>query len=259
MAKRKAKRNAGRSKPRGDFKICREPVVHLSAHRSLLDAANSGSLARMLAQPFLFAIVRDVDTIFASWNIDWQHVFQKATPTDRQVHLRVIGDDGVERKRVAVEPMAAVHYVTVSGLPDCSRVEIGYFQPIDTWHTVAMSNKIEIPPQRSAEVADMDLATIPFHLSFQQLVDSFGPANDASLARVVSEFQKRVLSSRRPNELSRTDAQILRKLNLSLPGIAAAQHDFQKGDSDKLTRRARALLRFAATSPSHRFEDNSGS
>jgi hypothetical protein len=55
-------------------------------------------------------------------------------PADRQVHLRLIGEDGVIETRVAVEPMSAMHYLTVSGLHDSCRVEIGYFQPFDTWH-----------------------------------------------------------------------------------------------------------------------------
>ena len=58
MAKRKLKRNEGRWKPRGGFKICREPGAHLSAHGPS-DPANSISLSHVQARPFLFAIARD--------------------------------------------------------------------------------------------------------------------------------------------------------------------------------------------------------
>jgi hypothetical protein len=179
-------------------------------------------------------------------------------PADRQVHLRVIDGGGLEQKRMAVEPMASTLYLTISGLHDYSRVEIGYFQPIDTWHSVAISNAIEIPPQGSAELTDVDLATIPFHLGFEQLVNLLGGCSDTPLARSVSNFQKRVLDSHSPNELSPTETLILRKLNLSLPEIATAHHDFEKSDSTKLARRTRALLRFTATSPSRGFEASSG-
>jgi hypothetical protein len=258
MAKRKTKRNARRSQARRGFKICREPMVRLAEDGPLPDVPDRVALTRVPGQPFLFAIARDARTIFASWNIDWRSVFEKAMPADRQVHLRVIGGDGVIETRVAVEPMSGMHYLTISGFHDSYHVEIGYFQPFDTWHSVAMSDEVEMPPQGSVELADVDLVTIPFHLSFQQLMNLFGAANDAPVARVVSEFQKRVLDSERPNKATPTEEQILQKLNLSLPEIAAAGRDFKRSDTEKLTRRARAMLRFGATSPMRELEANSG-
>jgi hypothetical protein len=116
-----------------------------------------------------------------------------------------------------------------------------------------------MPPHGSVELANVDLATIPFHLSFQDLANLFGAANDTQLARVVSEFQNRVLNSDKPNEATRSDTQILRNLNLSLTEIAAAERDFKEIDTEKLARRARAMLRFAATSPARGFQANPGS
>jgi hypothetical protein len=259
MAKRKTKRNAGRSPARRGFKIRKNPMMHLAADAPLPDAGDRMGLTRVGGQPFLFAIARDARTIFASWNVDWRSVFEKAMPADRQVHLRVIGEDGVVETKVAVEPMSAMHYLTISGLHNSYRVEIGYFEPFGTWHSVATSDEVEMPPHGSAELTDVDLATVPFHLSFQQLANLFGAANDTSVARLVSEFQKRVLTSDKPNEATRFDTQILRSLNLSLPEIAAAERDFKKSDTEKLARRARAMLRFAATSPSREFGESSWS
>ena len=259
MAKRKTKRNAGRLEARRGFKIRKDPMVRLAEGGPTPDVADCMGLPRVCGQPFLFAIARDAHTIFATWNIDWRSVFGKAMPADRQVHLRVIGDDGVIETRVTVEPMSAMHYLTISRLYDSYRVEIGYFQQFDTWHPVATSDEVEMPLHGSVEPADVDLATIPFHLSFQQLANLFGAANDTSVAKVVSEFQRRVLNSDKPNEATRSDTQILRNLNLSLPEIATAERDFKKIDTEKLARRARAMLRFAATSPVRGFEANSGS
>jgi hypothetical protein len=138
--------------------------------------------------------------------------------------------------------MSAMHYVTISGLHNSYRVEIGYFQPFDTWHSVATSGEVEMPPQRSVELGDVELATIPFHLSFQQLTNMFGTPNDTLVSRLVSEFQKRVLSSDKPNEATTSDTRILGSLNLSLPEITAAEHDFKKIDTEKLARRTRAIV-----------------
>jgi len=234
-------------------------MVRLVQDGLLPDVHDRTGLTRVHGQPFLFAIARDAHTIFATWNIDWRSVFGKAMPADRQVHLRVIGGDGAIETRVTIEPMSAMHYLTISRLYDSYRVEIGYFQPFDTWHPVATSDEVEMPPPGSVRLADVDLATIPFHLSFQQLADLFGPANNTAVARVVSEFQKRVSSANNPDEATPSEVQILRKLNLSLSDIAAAARDFKKTDTEKLARRARAMLRFAATSPARGFEANPGS
>ena len=257
MTKRKTKRNAGRSRGRHGFKICKSPTVHLAGHGLLPDVDRVG-VTPANGQPFLFAIARDTRTIFVSWNIDWRSVFEKAMPADRQVHLRVIRADGVVEARVVVEPMSAMHYLTTSGLQNSYRVEIGYFQPFDTWRSVATSGEVEMPSQGSVELADADLATIPFHISFQHLANLFGTANNTSLARVVSEFQKRVLNSHEPNEATRLERRILSSLNLSLDEVAAAERDFTKIDNKKLARHARAMFQVGATSPVRGFQAHFG-
>ena len=242
MTKKETKRNAGRSVADRGFKIRQGPMLHLAEDASLPDVHDRMDPTPVFGQPFLFAIARDARTIFASWNINWRSVFEKAMPADRQVHLRVIGREGVMETRVTVEPMSAMHYVTISGLHNSYRVEIGYFQPFDTWHSVATSGEVEMPPQGSVELGDADLATIPFHLSFQQLANLCGAPNDMSVASLVSEFQKRVLSRDKLNAAIPSDIQILHSLNLSLSEIAAAERDFKKIDTEKLTRRARAMI-----------------
>ena len=259
MAERKTKRNPRQSKRRSDFRVCSEPTVRVAGNVRSPAVAGTVGLPRIYGRPILFAIARDAHTIFASWNIDWPSIFQKSMPADRQVYLRVVGDDGSKGKRVAVEPMLAMHYLTTSAQLDPCRVEIGYYQPAGTWHSVAISNEIKILLQGSTEMAEEDVATIPLHLSFQQLIKLFGATNDAPLANIVSTFQTRVLNSPWPNELPPAATQILRKLNLSLPAMAVARRDFEKTDSAKFPRRSRALLQFAGTSPSRGFEENAGS
>ena len=139
------------------------------------------------------------------------------------------------------------------------RVEIGYYQPAEVWHSVAMSNEIVMPPHGITETEDVDLVTIPFHLSFQQLLDLFGPANNTELATVISQFQKRTLSSEGRARLSPEEKRILRKLDVSLSDIAAARRAFDEADSEKLARRTGALLAFGSSSPSGGFEGHRAS
>jgi uncharacterized protein DUF4912 len=257
MTKRKTKRNGGKSQGRHGFEVCENPTVHLAGDGLLPDVTRIG-VTHARGQPFLFAIARDARTIFASWNIDWRAVFQKGMPADRQVHLRIIGGNGILETTVTVEPMGAIHYVKTSGLHNAYRVEIGYFQPFDTWNSIATSGEVEMPSQGSVELADADLATIPFHISFQQLANWFGTANGIPIAKIVSESQKRVLSGDKSKQPTLFDTQILSSLNLPVAEIAAAERDFRRIDSEKLARRAGVMFQVGATSPARGFQANPG-
>src|SRR5438034_6752273 len=176
MAETKRNRNAQELKTSGGFRISRKPVVHITTAEERQDSPDTIGLPRKHGARILFAIARDPRTIFASWNIDWPALFEKVVPRDRQVHLRVHRADGLEQKTVAVEPLAAMHYLTTSGTHASYRAEIGYYDPADVWHSVAMSQKVVMPTDDIAETADIDLATIPFQLRFQQLLDFLGPS-----------------------------------------------------------------------------------
>ena len=259
MTETKRKRNTRTSKVLQGFRISRKPVVPLAPDDRLQNYVVSAGVALAYGPPILFAIARDSRCIFVSWNIDWPSVFEKAMPVDRQVHLRVCRADGLEEKSVAVEPMARMHYLATSEPHGSYRVEIGYYQPADVWHSVATSNEIVTPPHGVTETEDVDLVTIPFHLSFQQLVELLGPANNTELAIDISQFQKRALSSNERTQLSPDEKRILGKLDISLPSIAAARHPFDGTDSEKLARRAGALLAFDPSSPLRGFEGHWGS
>jgi hypothetical protein len=258
MTETKRKRNTRRLKAREGFRISKAPIVRFAGDDRPKGAGDSVELPRVYGPPILFAIARDSHCIFARWNIDWLAVFEKGMPVDRQVHLRVYRADGLEEKSVAVEPMAGMHYVSTSEPHGSYRVEIGYYQPAEVWHLVATSNEIVMPPTGIAETGDVDLVTIPFHVSFQQLFDLFGATNGAELTAVISRFQKHALREGHEG-LDAEERKILLKLNVSLPEIATARRAFDETDSEKLARRTGALLGFGASSPSRGFADTSWS
>jgi hypothetical protein len=241
-------------KARETFHISRKPVVPLAETEELHDLGNGLGLPRFHGSPRLLAIARDPWTIFAYWNVDWPSIFKNAAPVDRQVHLRIDCADGLEEKEAAIEPMAGMHYVTMSQRHRACRIEIGYYQPADVWHSVAMSNEIVIPPAEMSEARHVDLATIPFHLRFQQLVDLFGASNDDALATVISRFQTRAVSSGRYEKLSPEERKILRRAGVALSELADARRAFNQLDSEKLRKEAEVLLNPGATSPSTGFK-----
>ena len=226
----------------------------LAETEELHDLGNGFGLPRFHGSPRLLAIARDPWTIFAYWNVDWPSIFKNAAPIDRQVHLRIHCADGLEEKEAAIEPMAGMHYVTMSQRHRACRIEIGYYQPADVWHSVAMSNEIVIPPAEISEARHVDLATIPFHLRFQQLVDLFGASNDDALATVISRFQTRAVSSGRYEKLSPEERKILRRAGVALSELADARRAFNQLDSEKLRKEAEVLLKPGATSPSRGFK-----
>jgi hypothetical protein len=202
----------------------------------------------------LFAIARDPGTIFTCWSVDWLTVFAKTVPVDRQVHLRVYRADEVEEKNVAVEPMAGYCYIAIPRPSGSYHVEIGYYQPADVWHSVAVSDEVRMPPDQVAAPADFDLVTIPLHLRFQRLLDLFGAGNGDALVEIVSQFQKRVVSNEVRKKFSPEEREVLSAMDLSLSEIAADRREFTRNtDSEALRKRTEALLSFRQTSSSPGF------
>jgi Domain of unknown function (DUF4912) len=245
-------------KPRKIFHISRKPVVPLADAEEPRGLGNGLEPLRPYGPPSLLAIARDPWTIFAYWNVDWASVFKNTAPIDRQVHLRIHGGDELEEKEATIEPMVGMHYVTISQRHRTCRVEIGYYQPADVWHSVTMSNEIVIPPAETSEAEHVDLATIPFHLRFQQLVDLFEPAQ-TELAVVLSQLEKQVLGSGNPRSRSAKQKALLRKLGWSASSIAAARCGFDQTDTDKLARRTAGLLGPVGSSRNRGFGDSSWS
>ena len=228
------------------------PLAEDQESRDLSDGLEP---TRFHGPPRLLAIARDPWTIFAYWYADWPTIFKNVAPVDRQVHLRVHSADGLEEKEAAVEPMAGMHYLTMSQRHRACRIEIGYYQPADVWNSVATSNAIMMSSAEVSENEQVDLATIPFHLSFQQLVDLFG-VNDEAVAAVISRFQTRAVSSARYEKLSSEERKILQRTGAALSALAEARHTFNQIDSEKVKRDAETLLKSGATSPSRGFRSD---
>jgi hypothetical protein len=242
-------------KARQAFHISRQPLVPLGETEESPDSGHGSGLPRLPGSPRLLAVARDPWTVFAYWDVDWPSIFKNATPVDRQVHLRIHCADGLEEKEATVEPMAGLHYFTMSQRHRNCRLEMGYYQPADVWHSVVKSSEVLMPPQEISESEDVDIATIPFHLSFQQLVDLYG-ANDNALATFISRFQTRAASSGRNEALSSEERKILQRAGLAVSKLADSRIAFNQTNSEKLTNRAKVLLDLGATSPSRGFKGN---
>jgi len=262
MATKNRRQAKSKSNVMDGFRISNGPVIQSAeeAGPSPADFGDIAELPRPHGAPELFAIARDPRTIFTYWSIDWPRVFARTIPVDRQVHLRVYRGDGALEMRATVEPMAGNSYLTVSQPRGVYRVEIGYYQPEDVWNSVAISNEVTIPPDDIAQHADLDLVTIPFHLSFQRLIDLFGASNRDALAEIISQFQRHALNEDKRDLLSGEEREVLHAMDLSLIEIEAARRAFtDQAEKETLPKRADAILRSGSSSPASGFGESSWS
>jgi hypothetical protein len=240
------------------FRISPRPVVRSSnEQQNATHEVRDAGVLRARGAPMLFAVAPDPRTIFTCWSIDWSAVFATTVPVNKQVRIRVHRLDGKEEKRVSVEPMAGYCYVRVSGSSSSYHVEIGYYQPPDIWNSVATCEKVEMPLDKGAKFADVDLATIPFHLKFQHLLDLFGASTGDSLAEIVSRFQTRALRNGKRHRRKSGEQKILRAMGISLREIADARCTFlHQGASETLQQLTEGLLSFSSASPSRGFDSD---
>src|SRR5438270_10836042 len=94
------------------------------------------------------------------------------------------------------------------------RLELGYYAPRETWNSVVTGNEVMMPfASQSDEM--IDVATVPFHLTFQRILSVFRGSNGDALAQTLAQFQERASRT----ELSRGEAGVLRALDLSLDDL----------------------------------------
>ena len=210
------------------FVLSNRPLVPLelqeqSSRGPSRDYENLGELPRSYGRSFLFGIARDPHMLFAYWEIDWKGAFGNKPPADRKVHLRVISDDGSEETRVTVEPFAGNHCVAVSQARSTYRIELGYHEPAEVWNSVATSDAIATPPDDVSENDSIDVATVPFHLSFQRMVDAFRASkyDGDALVEIVGRLQELADNSAEA-DLTDTDRELLRAIDWSLSETDAA-------------------------------------
>jgi hypothetical protein len=257
MPRKNPNQREPKSKFASGFRVSSEPVLR-SNNEQEKEFGEGVGLPQVHGAPSLFAIARAPRTIFTYWSIDWPAVFAKTVPVDRQAHIRVYRADGVEEESVAVEPMAGNCSIAVSRPDGAYQVEIGYYQPADVWNSIATSNEVTMPRDSFVDYGDVNLATIPLHLSFQRLLDLFRASKGYALAETISRFQKRALRNEERKQLTADEREILRAMDLSLSEIAAARRSFiDTAGSETLRKRTETLLSFGPASPSRGFGESS--
>jgi hypothetical protein len=205
-------------------------------------------LPRIYGPPLLFAIPRDPRTLFTYWNVDWSDIFSKGEPVDRQVYLRVRKSDGTDESEAVVEPMLGSYYAGVAEPRGTYQAELGFYDAAGGWSAVATAEPVTMPPENASENSELDLATIPFHLSFQRLIDLFRASNGNAIGAILARLQRRIVTEEERDLLTPEEWEVFRALDVSVSELDAARQPFQE-DDERLRRKTEAVLGFGATSP----------
>jgi hypothetical protein len=159
--------------------------------------------------PLLLAIARNPNTLFICWSVDWHAAFGNNVPPDRKGHVK-LKSCGAERVE-AVEPLNGFCSITDLRPGETYAVELGFYAPATEWHVVASEEVMMPQPGAINAETSIDVATVPFHLSFQRLTELFG--GHLGLAQSLAAFEDKMA---RDSVRSEEDEQLLRALDLSL-------------------------------------------
>ncbi|MEP6956004.1 MAG: DUF4912 domain-containing protein [Chthoniobacterales bacterium] len=207
--------NAAKSAP--EFRVSAQLVVPDEGQEVAAERAAPPELPTFYGTQSLTLMARDPRTLFAYWDVDWQKAFAEEQPRERKVHLRVRRADGAEESTTEIEPMAGGCYVSVQDGDTAYVGEIGYFQPAGVWNLVASSEKIMTPAEAATE-AESELVTVPFHLSFQRMLDVFRASKyeNESLTEMLQDLRGRATTGPTHESLTRQEAKISRAVDQAI-------------------------------------------
>ncbi len=173
------------------FQVSDEPVIPTQRPEPEPPASVSSWTTNGLADDSLYILARDPQSLFVYWTLDWAARFAAAElgETQRPVHLRVLRDGEIEERTEQIDALLGFAFVEVSSPEAEYSCEIGCFDG-DEWKTLARSSTTQTSAAALSDDLAADFATLPFHLSFQRLLDIFRPtANGNSLSGTVADWQ----------------------------------------------------------------------
>ena len=206
------------------FRVSTEPLVDDRSASGEAAAERAGEeLPCSYGSRVLTVMPRDPHSLFAYWDVDWQDVFREGPPVDRKVHLRVLNANGAEETSVEVEPMSGSCYVTVREPDATYSAELGYFHPATTWNFVASSEAVQTPPAGLSDSDALDFATVPFHLSFQRMIDVFRASKheSGSLTEKLGELRERASSASESGTFTPQEQEVVRAIDAALASTPA--------------------------------------
>ncbi|MGC1481932.1 MAG: DUF4912 domain-containing protein [Chthoniobacterales bacterium] len=149
------------------------------------DFENLGELPHSYGEDSLFLVAQEPHWLFCYWDLDI------AKHPGGPAHLRYHLSSGELEGEIEVPFETRNWYVPVTHADTEYFVEIGYYRA-DQWTSIARSITVATPPEGMSPSDDFAFATVPFHLSFQRLVDNLENAfqSGEDLVDAVARMQK---------------------------------------------------------------------
>lgn len=214
------------------FRVSAEPLVENGNGTAEAEDAKSDALPASYGSHALYLMARDPHSLFAYWDLDWTEVFREQKPRDRKVHLRVSRSDGSEETAVEVEPMAGSCYIDVTSGDELYTADLGYYEPAGVWNSVSLSAAVATPPDSVEQAQAPDFATVPFHLSFQRMIDLFRVSKheNQSLTAMLSDLRERAGSETTSSTVTEEEREIVRAIDDAVAQSGGDPSSFETPD-----------------------------
>jgi len=138
----------------------------------------------------MFVIARDPHWLFTYWDFDYAKF-----PTPRKLFLEIFRNEELE-STIEINEMARNWYIPVQSAAQAYTVQFGYRDAMDAWTSVGKAGPTRTPPESISANWDTQFATVPFHLSFNFLLDVISAARAGSqpLTEALARLQQEASS-----------------------------------------------------------------
>ena len=154
------------------FELSQEPVTPDGPADPVLPGAvpapayeHLGELPATYGTQSVYLVAYDPRQLFAYWDMDW------ATAGDAAYALHVCRADGEVEAEVPIASADAGRYLSAGQSGGTYYVELGRRGRDGRWQPLAFSGRVTMPPPGLSGESEPKFATLPFHLSFQRLLE----------------------------------------------------------------------------------------
>lgn len=157
------------------FRVSAEPVVAARPEQASApteEPVTDNDRPTTLGVDLLYAIARDPNSLFLYWELDWSRHFAASGIPPQRVALRVFREDGTDEATIEINPAEGYCFAAVSAPETRYYCELGSYAGSE-WKRFIRSGTTATPADEMSEDLEADFATVPFHLSFQRLVEIF--------------------------------------------------------------------------------------
>ena len=205
------------------FQISQEPITVETAAEALASVIapvhapayeHLGELPASYGTQSVYLVAYDPRQLFAYWDL------APTDTADKKYSLHVCYADGGVETHLDIRSAEAGRYITTSRPGASYYVELGTYSRSGLWQVAATSGRVTLPPEGLAHETEPRFATLPFHLSFQRLMEiiegTMGTREDLTLALSRLQQGERPASPHFLGALSHLSSGQLRTLELLL-------------------------------------------